>query len=233
MILIWSYILLIHITHVHSIICHGQNACSAQTIECDDTQDCFVDCSGFQACRDTIINCPTDHQCIIKCYTAPDIDITTNTLTCYRMTIHAQQSSSLNLIADIGNIGTITEPLRTAEEVTIYCPIDGKHPIDPSLAPCQITCDGDDLIRQSQIYAVAGFNDLHITSTFYTTSWCIRAATVHCTPNFAANCSMTNFEPFQCQQHVNQNTDTTCDTYTYSPTSFTLEPTPKPTNNPT
>merc|ERR1712113_543125 len=133
-------------------------------------------------------------------------------------------------MADFGDTGeelTNDNKPRTFEDGQIYCPHNGRN--NGNIKPCQIFCNGDDLMRRPKIYAVEGFNDVNITSQFYIDPWCIRGATIHCAENFNKSCPITNVFPFQCQDYIHQIEDVTCEQYTIS----TEIPTSQPTINPT
>eukprot|EP01084_Bolivina_argentea_P247131 413479_1 len=235
-IFIWLYSLLIFISNAYSVICESHGACKNETIQCPPDEDCFLQCSGAEACSGVNITCPLNYECNILCYNAPGMDVYKNILTCSRMVINAKQSSVFRLNANIGDIDLFDDSLHTVEEVTIYCPQHGTNP------SCQITCNGDNIIHESQIYVVAGLSDLNITSKFYHDKSCLSKTSVHCTNDFSHHCLMTNVPPLQCEAIENikkknliYKYDTLCETLTLSPTYPTINPIPSPSTstNPT
>eukprot|EP01083_Nonionella_stella_P287975 980238_1 len=121
---------------------------------------------------------------------------------------------------------------QTMNYANIYCPSNGPFTSNNEIA-CSVNCDGDDLLRFTQIYAVEGFNDVNIVSTSYDRSWCYRAGDIHCKSNFSSTCVMTNdlAAVFEC---ASASSDKTCDNYivSLSPTLHPIQPTDNPTNNP-
>eukprot|EP01083_Nonionella_stella_P084432 233717_1 len=107
----------------------------------------------------------------------------------------------------------------------------------PTLHPCRIYCDGDDLLRGTDIYSVQGFHTVNITATSYQMRWCFRAGTMWCTDGFTSSCPMTTDQkpPLQCSSLSDEKT---CDHYTLPPvhapsTHPSTNPTLNPSANPT
>eukprot|EP01084_Bolivina_argentea_P289952 497988_1 len=230
MFLIQISLILFYITHIYSkkYPCIGNDKCYAETIICDKEQDCYVECSGSQACRDTTIICPPGFACNILCHTSPLTDLTTNELTCYKMIINATQSTILNFSTNLGETGEALPNPRTFEDGQIFCPHNGRS---GGIKPCNIYCNGDDLMRRFIIYAVEGFNDVHIVSNHYDKLWCTRGGIMRCLEDFSADCKITNEAingTFQCYNWSGYMEDKTCMNYTI----VTEIPTPNPTSIP-
>eukprot|EP01084_Bolivina_argentea_P123833 219443_1 len=129
----------------------------------------------------------------------------------------------------------ITEPYpRTMRYAKIYCPDNGPYASNQPKS-CHINCDGDDLMKWAEIFAVEGFNDITISATNYSNKWCYRGGTMNCKQDFSSNCPIfdqPNDNGWECSS--NQNTDFICNTHTitHSPTISPTIPTISPSINP-
>ena len=207
-------------------ICNEQGLCQNQEITCLQNQSCIIECTRNWACANTIIQCPINHECNINCYypqQSDDISENGNRI-CHNMFINATYSSSLTVNATLGNIHHLLPYPRTMESSQIYCPHNGVNHHNED-KPCQIYCDGDDLMRFIKIYAIEGMNDISVTTINYQRDWCMRNANLFCVSGYIKNCSLSNYAPYQCADSPNIPNDQFCETYKLTTNSPTMNPT--------
>ena len=148
----------------------------------------------------------------------------------------------------MGDIHSLLKYPRTMEDSKVYCPHNNRFDASSfsfdtgnlsvfntetdSVFPCQIYCDGDDLMRNMEIYAVEGMNDLFIETQNYTKPWCLRSAELHCGMEYDLFCTLSNRAPFECADKSSNSQ--LCESYTV-PTALptTKTPTVEPTVSPT
>eukprot|EP00486_Rosalina_sp_Unknown_P013405 CAMPEP_0201579780 /NCGR_PEP_ID=MMETSP0190_2-20130828/27609_1 /ASSEMBLY_ACC=CAM_ASM_000263 /TAXON_ID=37353 /ORGANISM="Rosalina sp." /LENGTH=224 /DNA_ID=CAMNT_0048014707 /DNA_START=143 /DNA_END=814 /DNA_ORIENTATION=+ len=114
------------------------------------------------------------------------------------------------------------------ESSKIYCPHNGVNS-DNEDGPCQIYCDGDDLMRYLEIYAIEGMNDITITTKHYQREWCMRNADLYCMNGFIKQCALQNYAPYQCSDKPNIPNDQFCETYSLTSPPTTKHPSLIPT----
>eukprot|EP01084_Bolivina_argentea_P057452 104970_1 len=228
-----------HLSNGDTHTCNENNQCPTQ-INCLSNEKCVVKCASDNACKDKTINCASNQECEVHCINP------SATNQCNKITINAQLSSYLLINASMGNSSNFltTSNISNAQPYTIqyaniYCPSNGPF-TTPQEKACDINCDGDDLFRFTNIYAIEGFNDFAITSTHYQKNFCFRKVTIYCKSLFNSSCTsitdMNTNTPHECD---GSSIDTTCNNYivtnspTISPTNPTFNPSVSPIISPT
>lgn len=198
----------------NTIICDGTDnqICPLAEINCIENEDCIIICSSENGCLFKRIQCPTNHDCELHC-------INPNSQhQCLGISIDATNSSSLLINASMGNV---PDP-QTMDEAEIYCPINTEI---TNKTTCNIHCNGNDLMRRIEIYALHGFDDISIQSIGYQLS-CHAGINVYCGDEFTSNCIMSNDYPYQCS---NKSTDTSCNPTKIETNSPSIYPSVIPT----
>ena len=176
--------------------CISTGECETKILRCLPNQPCNVLCSSDISCRNTKVECPANSECTVTCSYSGVITPSMNApQVCIHIIINAEQSTLLTINTNYGQNGNHSEP-RHMENANISCPLIGRR-------NCHINCRGNDLMRQANIYANEGFNDLVLNRTTFpgitnmAVGICMRAATVHCASepgdiSFGASCTIAN-----------------------------------------